>query len=172
MIFYAQILEYISDMEQSGSSLFNKLQNNNTPNLELLVRESIQNSLDAETKHDKSIKMKFIVDRFDGLEMNKCFPNIVNSLNKFTSNKNNDYIAIRDYNCVGLIGDFDFLQKNSKSYENQNLYSGFNIDKSQQKEGAGGSWGLAKLFIIDLESVWLFIIVAYIIKTLKIINQD
>lgn len=34
-------------MTQSGSSLLKLIQNNNMPILDLLVRESIQNSLDA-----------------------------------------------------------------------------------------------------------------------------
>ena len=37
-------------MTQSGSSLLKLIQNNNMPALDLLVRESIQNSLDARMK--------------------------------------------------------------------------------------------------------------------------
>ena len=42
-------------MTQTGSSLLNPLQNNNMPVLDLLVRESIQNSLDARKDGSKYV---------------------------------------------------------------------------------------------------------------------
>ena len=39
-------------MTQSGSSLLKLIQNNNMPILDLLVRDSIQNSLDAKNEND------------------------------------------------------------------------------------------------------------------------
>lgn len=41
-------------MSQSGSSLLKLIQNNYMPTLDLLVRESIQNSLDAFDKNNKN----------------------------------------------------------------------------------------------------------------------
>ena len=46
----------ISNMSQSGSSLLRSIQNNSTPILDLLVRESIQNSLDAAKPDSRSVR--------------------------------------------------------------------------------------------------------------------
>ena len=45
-------------MTQSGSSLLRLIQNNKTPVLDLLVRESIQNSLDAHKADAKSVTVE------------------------------------------------------------------------------------------------------------------
>ena len=44
-------------MTQTGSSLLKLIQNNNMPVLDLLVRESIQNSLDARMPNSKYVEM-------------------------------------------------------------------------------------------------------------------
>ena len=45
-------------MTQSGSSLLKLIQNNNMPILDLLVRESIQNSLDAKNEKDPYVTVE------------------------------------------------------------------------------------------------------------------
>ena len=45
-------------MSESGSSLLKLIQNNSTPTIDLLVRESIQNSLDAFDVNSKNM-LKF-----------------------------------------------------------------------------------------------------------------
>ena len=47
-------------MTQSGSSLLKLIQNNNMPILDLLVRESIQNSLDAKNEKDPYVTVEFL----------------------------------------------------------------------------------------------------------------
>ena len=52
-------------MTQSGSSMLKLIQNNDMPVLDLLVRESIQNSLDARKKDARYVDVRFIVDDFE-----------------------------------------------------------------------------------------------------------
>ena len=59
-------------MSQSGSSLLRLIQNNKTPVLDLLVRESVQNSLDAHKEDAKAViesylntAKEFELDRID-----------------------------------------------------------------------------------------------------------
>uniref|UniRef100_UPI0026F238B9 hypothetical protein n=1 Tax=Faecalibaculum rodentium TaxID=1702221 RepID=UPI0026F238B9 len=54
----------ISNMSQSGSSLLRSIQNNSTPILDLLVRESIQNSLDAAKPDRRSVRVDFEIGEF------------------------------------------------------------------------------------------------------------
>lgn len=51
-------------MTQSGSSLLKLIQNNNMPILDLLVRESIQNSLDAKNDKDEFVAVDFLTGKF------------------------------------------------------------------------------------------------------------
>ena len=51
-------------MTQSGSSLLRLIQNNKTPVLDLLVRESIQNSLDAHKADTKSVTVEYLTGDF------------------------------------------------------------------------------------------------------------
>ena len=52
-------------MTQSGSSLLKLIQNNNMPILDLLVRESIQNSLDAKNDTDTYVTVDFFTGEFN-----------------------------------------------------------------------------------------------------------
>ena len=47
-------------MSESGSSLLRLIQNNDTARLDLLVRESLQNCLDAGDRTSKSVKVQYV----------------------------------------------------------------------------------------------------------------
>ena len=51
-------------MTQSGSSLLRLIQNNSTPLIDLLIRESIQNSLDAAKDSVDYVNMEFKTGSF------------------------------------------------------------------------------------------------------------
>lgn len=57
-------------MTQSGNSLLKLIQNNNMPILDLLVRESIQNSLDAKNEKDPYVTVEFLTGEFNKLSLN------------------------------------------------------------------------------------------------------
>ena len=69
-------------MSESGSSLLRLIQNNNIPLLDLLVRESVQNSLDAAKDNTKSVKVDFITGKFNSDSLNSHFEKISQKLDK------------------------------------------------------------------------------------------
>lgn len=130
-------------MAQSGSSLLKLMQSCELPVLDLLVREAIQNALDASNK-DKFVNVDFRTGDFSPYSLNVHLEGAEDNLNKkFRSNKC-QFIEIRDSNTVGLTGPVSTKDlKNSDDYGNL-LKLVYEISKPQQEEGAGGSWGLGK----------------------------
>lgn len=131
-------------MTQTGSSLLKLIQNNNMPILDLLVRESIQNSLDAQDDSETPyVDINFITGEFDKALLNRELEGVDEALNKKFPNATYDYIAIRDCNTVGLTGKLHYSEIDDNDYGNL-LKLVYEISKPQENEGAGGSWGLGK----------------------------
>ncbi len=130
-------------MTQSGSSLLKLIQNNNMPILDLLVRESIQNSLDARTETDQCVNIEFITGQFNKVDLNNELDGITESLNRRNWKDEYEYIAVRDSGTVGLTGKLHFDDVTDNQYGNL-LKLIYEISKPQEAEGAGGSWGLGK----------------------------
>ena len=130
-------------MMQSGSSLLRSIQNNNMPILDLFVRESIQNSLDARKKGAKFVDVEFLTGTFSKKRLNEILEGTEEGFNKRYKEDRHCYIAVSDSNTEGLTGPLDFETIKDNEYGNINklIYS---IGKPQQQEGAGGSWGLGK----------------------------
>lgn len=130
-------------MTQSGSSLLKLIQNNKTPVLDLLVRESVQNSLDAHKADAKSVTVEYITGTFSSHKLSGELEGITEALyERFTSDKC-QYLAICDSNTVGLTGEMDVQNVKGNHYGNL-LKLVYEICKPQEAEGAGGSWGLGK----------------------------
>ena len=91
-------------MTQSGSSLLKLIQNNNMPILDLLVRESIQNSLDAKNDTDPYVTVDFFTGEFNKISLNKELEGITETLNRKYWKDTYKFIAVRDSNTVGLTG--------------------------------------------------------------------
>lgn len=123
-----------------GSSVLRSIQNETTEKMELLVRESIQNSLDAGFIHE-DIRMDFTINE---INKNEIFE-IVQGLNKNLLNFNfkgvfQKQIVISDKNTKGLTGNTRVdLEKNSNLFK---LI--YNVGQPQTNEGSGGSWGYGK----------------------------
>lgn len=130
-------------MTQSGSSLLKLIQNNDMPILDLFVRESIQNSLDARKKDSRYVDVKFLVNDFEAYKLNEQLEGITDKLNHRYGNKTYKYIAIRDSNTVGLTGKLHYSEVKDNNYGNL-LKLIYEISKPQETAGAGGSWGLGK----------------------------
>lgn len=130
-------------MTQSGSSLLKLIQNNNMPVLDLLVRESVQNSLDAKNNTDRYVTVKFNTGEFCREKLNKEFEGITDSLNSRYKDKKYEFISIKDLNTVGLTGKLHYDEVTDNRYGNL-LKLIYEISKPQNAEGAGGSWGLGK----------------------------
>lgn len=130
-------------MTQSGSSLFRLIQNHKTPVLDLLVRESIQNSLDAHKLDAKYVTVEFLTGEFNSSKLGNELEGITEELQKRYPNENYQYLAVCDSNTVGLTGEMDVKNVKHNNYGNL-LKLVYEICKPQDNEGAGGSWGLGK----------------------------
>lgn len=71
-----------SYMQTSGSSLKKMIQNNSTPILDLYVRESIQNSLDASKANVDCINVDIMAREFDAYKFSNYFDGIGDELKK------------------------------------------------------------------------------------------
>jgi len=129
----------------TGSKVLKTIQDTSTPGIDLLVRESVQNSLDA-IKNDKShCKMKFNIGSFendlllDTLSTNK---EQIKNLKLLEENLNNNFLSISDSNTCGLLGEpYESLDKSKPN----NLYNlVYDFMNGKQDKDAGGSWGIGK----------------------------
>lgn len=132
-------------MSESGSSLLRLIQNTHTPKIDLLVRESLQNSLDAADLNNSSpfVKVDITVKKIATDKIAKHFDEISDKLSEYTDCS---YIAVRDSNTQGLTGPVrkqDVENCKSDSFGNY-LKLVTEICKPQSNSGAGGSWGLGK----------------------------
>lgn len=151
-------------MTQSGSSLLKLIQNNNMPILDLLVRESIQNSLDAKNDKEAYVSVDFLTGTFDKALLNFELDRITDSLNRRYGKGRYKYIAIRDSNTVGLTGKLHYDDVTDNQYGNL-LKLIYEISKPQEAEGAGGSWGLGK-------TVYFRVGIGLVIYYSRIINEN
>lgn len=129
-------------MSQDGDAILRSLQNKNLPIVDLLVRESLQNSLDASISKDLETKVDYLTGEFQSSELADQLEYIENVLESKYPNKQ-PFLAIRDTNTFGLTG--NCKTSDIKLLEKSNFHKlVFGIGKNQDKEGAGGSWGLGK----------------------------
>ena len=130
-------------MTQSGSSLLRLIQNNKTPVLDLLVRESVQNSLDAHKPGAKSVTVEFLTGNFSSRRLGNELDGITDALARRFPEDKCQYLAVCDSDTVGLTGEMDYRKVKNNNYGNL-LKLVYEICKPQEAEGAGGSWGLGK----------------------------
>lgn len=135
-------------MTESGSSLLRLIQNQDMPLLDLLVRESIQNSLDAVKEGATHVNVDFRTGEFIPSELNEFLEKIDKPLNKNYTSKQ-EFIEIRDSNTKGLTGPVRYDDVKNNNFGNL-LKLIYEICKPQQTEGAGGSWGLGKTIYFRL----------------------
>ncbi|CAH2763181.1 Uncharacterised protein [Erysipelothrix amsterdamensis] len=128
----------------TGEALLRIIQNDSMPWIDLLVRESIQNSLDARSGNTKSVLVDFTVGDFVTNSLSKHLEGIEKALNErfgFTTKK---FLSVRDYNTEGLTGPMSQNELTDGMDEGNLISLVYDIMKAQNKEGAGGSWGLGK----------------------------
>lgn len=130
-------------MTQSGSSLLRLIQNNKTPVLDLLVRESIQNSLDAHKQGARSVTVEYLTGTFSSHKLGAELEGLSCALAKRFPSDKCQYLAVCDSDTVGLTGEMDVQNVKDNNYGNL-LKLVYEICKPQEAEGAGGSWGLGK----------------------------
>lgn len=136
-------------MSQTGSSLMTLYQDKHTPVLDLLVRESIQNCLDAgnyvhpNAENKKFVELSFLTGDFCPSKFNELLEGSTEALNKRYPESKARYLAIRDKYAVGLTGPLRMSEVKDYKYGNL-LKLVYDICKPQEGAGAGGSWGIGK----------------------------
>ena len=132
-------------MTESGRSLLRLIQNQEMPLLDLLVRESVQNSLDAASPEKPFVSVDFSVRQFNAKKLNMHFEKATNKLNQLFPSSGGKYysLVISDSNTVGLTGPVKYEDVKNQDFGNC-LKLIYEICKPQTEEGAGGSWGLGK----------------------------
>lgn len=136
-------------MTESGSSLLRLIQNQDIPLLDLLVRESVQNSLDAASNTITKVSVDIRVGEFKAKDLNKHFEKIEDGLNRRYIKTKPRFIAVRDSGTSGLTGPVRYEDVKNNLFGNL-LKLVYEICKPQSNEGAGGSWGLGKTIYFRL----------------------
>lgn len=127
-----------------GSVTLKSLQNDNIPELDLLVREAIQNSSDASLSlPGESFTVNFSTGNFVPKELNELLTGIEADLNYRFPQTSAKYLEIRDIKTSGLTG---VIKKSElKTEDHGNFFKLiFDTGKRQTQKDAGGNWGFGK----------------------------
>lgn len=123
-----------------GSTVLRGIQNNSTNTIDLLIRESIQNSLDAGL-FEKDTFVDFSINEFSSNKILRLLEGINETkIKKIFPGDMQSQLVISDRNTTGLTGSLD-INESSKSNIYKLIYS---LGQPQEGEGAGGSWGYGK----------------------------
>ena len=127
-----------------GSVTLKSLQNDNVPELDLLVREAIQNSSDASLQQPgDSFKVNFTTGKFCPSKFNFFISELDEELNRRFPQESADFMEIRDTKTAGLTG---CIRKSEITDDDHGNFFKLIYDtgKRQTQTGAGGNWGFGK----------------------------
>ena len=127
-----------------GSVTLKSLQNDNVPELDLLVREAIQNSSDASLREPgDSFKVNFTTGQFCPSKFNFFISNLEEELNFRFPGQTAEFMEIRDTKTTGLTG---CIRKSEITDDDHGNFFKLIYDtgKRQTQTGAGGNWGFGK----------------------------
>lgn len=128
-----------------GSVTLKSLQNDNMPELDLLVREAIQNSSDASLKQDgDSFTVKFNTGFFNPAQFNTNLTGIENVLNGMFPEDTAEFLEIRDTKTEGLTGPLRIREMPTGGNHGNFFKLIFDTGKKQTQTSAGGNWGFGK----------------------------
>ena len=143
------ILDGNQNMTEDGNAVLKAIQNSSTPILDLAIRESIQNSLDASKNPEQPVEVDFQVGNFVSSCLNKYFQQITNTLNsRFTGEYT--FLSIRDKGTTGLSGKLCKEDINEKEDLGNLIKLIYDLNKAQDGSGKGGSWGIGKTIYFRL----------------------
>ncbi|MDE1196752.1 MAG: hypothetical protein PW896_16600 [Pseudomonas sp.] len=137
----------LQPMQESGAFLLRALQNEETPLLDLLVRESVQNALDAGRNGNKgsAVSVDFHIREHPLEAIASTFGEGLNlqMLSKRYP-RTPKLLEIRDSGTEGLTGPMTFDSVGANGQHGNFLKLVFEIGRTRSDDGAGGSWGLGK----------------------------
>ena len=127
-----------------GSVTLKSLQNDNVPELDLLVREAIQNSSDASlTQEGKSYAVNFQTGKFVPAQFNSFLDGLEDVLDARFPEPEADFLEIRDTKTSGLTG--SIRKAEIKKDDHGNFFKLiYDTGKRQTISNAGGNWGFGK----------------------------
>ncbi len=130
-----------------GSGALKALQNDHIPEVDLLVRESIQNSSDASLNEPQtSFYVNFNYNKFKPAKLNAILKDVSGILDERFPNEEADYLEIRDLQTSGLTGKTKVSEIDPLDHGNF-FKLVFDTGKEQTNSDggkAGGSWGYGK----------------------------
>lgn len=132
-------------MSMSGSSVLSSIQNNSMSTIDLTIRESLQNSLDAGIDNIgiyRSVDVNYTIGKFTKTNLTNELEGISVDLKNKIKETECSFISIEDKNTVGLNGKIKYSDAKEKYGNFRKLV--YEIAKPQTKEDAGGSWGYGK----------------------------
>lgn len=132
-----------------GSGSLKALQNDNLPEIDLLVRESIQNSSDASLREPGDFfGVNFNFRKFAPKSFNNLLSDVSGILNERFDSNEADYLEIRDFKTSGLTGEVRPSEVAMSPDDHGNYFKlVFDTGKEQTNSDdgmAGGSWGYGK----------------------------
>lgn len=129
-----------------GSVTLKSLQNENVPELDLLVREALQNSSDASLQEPGPFyAVNFTTGTFCPAEFNDYMTDIKDYLNGCFPNDNAHFLEIRDTRTRGLTGPIRLSDVTKNKNDHGNFFKlVYDTGKRQTLPGAGGNWGFGK----------------------------
>ena len=137
----------LQPMQESGAFLLRALQNEEAPLLDLLVRESVQNALDAGRKgsQDLPVSVNFHIREHSLEAIASIFSEGLNLqiLGKRYP-RTPKLLEIRDSGTEGLTGPMTFDSVVANGQHGNFLKLVFEIGRTRTDDSAGGSWGLGK----------------------------
>ncbi|MGN1084157.1 MAG: hypothetical protein ACI4QX_04090, partial [Lachnospiraceae bacterium] len=130
-----------------GSGALKALQNDSLPELDLLIREAIQNSSDAALGIEgNNFEVNFNVGKFVPSEFNRMLDRVKEVLERRYSSESAEYMEIRDLKTSGLTGPVRLSELEREDHGNY-FKLVFDTGKEQTASDAGeagGSWGYGK----------------------------
>ncbi|MCK3823886.1 hypothetical protein [Pseudomonas sp. W2Aug9] len=137
----------LQPMQESGAFLLRALQNEQTPLLDLLVRESVQNALDAGRNGNQALPVS--VDfHIREHSLDAIASTFTEGLNLQTLGerypRTPKLLEIRDSGTEGLTGPMTFDSVEANGQHGNFLKLVFEIGRTRTDDSAGGSWGLGK----------------------------
>lgn len=130
-----------------GSSVLKGLQNMDIPRLDLLVREAVQNSLDAaQGESSPSCRVKFKVSSFSPKDLHGLFDKVDDVLTSSYGSETADFLEIRDVKTSGLNGSIHKKDLAKEDHGNflKLIFDSGKKQTNSQSGTAGGSWGYGK----------------------------
>jgi len=138
-------------------------------NVSLLVREAVQNSIDAVLDKNQPVRMRFYVGKIDKTKHEKYIKTLVPHIDSALdlplvniASEDQTFLVVEDFNTKGLKGNttskrpiIDLMEKDKDSF----YYFEWKTGESNKDSGTGGKWGVGKVvfsFVSHIKTYLVF----------------